>query len=677
MPVEKGEKRREATENPREDDRSEDYVEWCLSEFEKTMNRPEEPAPKKSDEEPLRFVDEFIGKGTIPKKEEAEPKHEDVLRFDTGEGHTIAHEDQEAMNKPTKGSGVAAEASKIEEHKTDADERSQPTNEGTQPPHSSEGNLRQEGGRGGQEAERSREATGERSQSSEQQHQHNGAGPSQHSEASPTERPNLDHDKEVNSSAKQAADHQEEKHGTLRLSEDPQAFAEGNRELIKQGIIPEKDEAKLDDKTTLKFDENEGLTITHKDQNYKITTVEQEKIGEMELNRYKTKQGEEFLHIPRENKVAPPYETPWYALPKTTSIYLDREYQRELLKDAVDKAGGIKGIKGLQQELEKMNAHTHTDSLYDYRSGRQEGMFTGKLIPILRYVNRDLDEINKHTRAIGKGEAIKNPTLPFRLDNNDGSLLVGARLADGTLYTPEGRGPRFSYRNNDEEQRNRVAQSLTNVFGEVNTKYIHYTEHGRDRSLITTLPEIVGHVLKRAGAISGEVVKQSPDIPTFIRQGTIEMKRGWLRQVFGDEGSPNTMMKSVGMTRAADITNRLSDGQRNGLDRLRDGWDKTTYPQGAEQKYARLHELPDDIQKAINVHPRLLDSEKRMLSEDFGIETRISPVKIYSRKDGYSVTWILQTASVEDTRKFYNEIGFPQRRKQEKLADMLKNEGGG
>lgn len=131
------------------------------------------------------------------------------------------------------------------------------------------------------------------------------------------------------------------RHVSLRLSEDTQAFIEGNRELLmEEGIIPEKDEVRLSRKTTLKLGVNEGVEIIHENQHYRITTVEQERIGDLEPRSYKTDQGEEFIHIPRQNKAIPPYETPWYALPSNTEIYLDKEYKHELLEAAIDKAGG-------------------------------------------------------------------------------------------------------------------------------------------------------------------------------------------------------------------------------------------------------------------------------------------------------------------------------------------------
>nr|MDO8100193.1 hypothetical protein [Candidatus Njordarchaeota archaeon] len=131
------------------------------------------------------------------------------------------------------------------------------------------------------------------------------------------------------------------------------------------------------------------------------------------------------------------------------------------------------------------------------------------------------------------------------------------------------------------------------------------------------------------------------------------------------------------MPRAKDETHRVSDEQRDRVDTLGEEWTGTTHSQGAEQKHCEFHRLPKDIQEMLrSERPRILESEAKMLREDFGIKTKMYPQEIYTRGDGYSVKWVIQTDSKEDTRTFYNEIGFPQRRKQEKLADILMNEGG-
>lgn len=229
LPVEKGEKRHETAASSKEGDNRGDQLEWCLREYEVT---------------------------TI-----------DAL----------------------KSNEVTTKADQIDEHRLDADHGSnQPSNKESENS-SCDGNKpkRDEGGNSEGEA-----LTGEHPQRPEQEHQNTSPEFSQHSKTSVAELLSLDNERESDPSAKQDTKHQEEGRVSLRLSEYPQAFIEGNRELlIKEGIVTENDEAKLGNKTTLKLDENKGLTIIHEEQHYKITTVEQEKIGDLELRRYKTDQG--------------------------------------------------------------------------------------------------------------------------------------------------------------------------------------------------------------------------------------------------------------------------------------------------------------------------------------------------------------------------------------------------
>jgi hypothetical protein len=167
---------------------------------------------------------------------------------------------------------------------------------------------------------------------------------------------------------------------------------------------------------------------------------------------------------------------------------------------------------------------------------------------------------------------------------------------------------------------------------------------------------------------------QNPDIPTFIQQGSKEMKREWMKQAFGDEGAPWPQRGLVMLSRTVDPTHRLSDEQRKRLDVLSEGW-KRTQPidEWKERKYCRFDGLPEDIQEALKPErPRLLESEARMLQDDFGIDVNKYPSQIHTREGGYGVSWVLQTASREDSRMFYDKIGFPQNRKQEELRKTLR-----
>jgi hypothetical protein len=301
-------------------------------------------------------------------------------------------------------------------------------------------------------------------------------------------------------------------------------------------------------------------------------------------------------------------------------------------------------------------------------------MRVDKLVPILTYLDRNLNEPSSHITAVGKYRAVENPILPFKLDNIDGARLHAARFSDGSLSVCQGQGSRFEYRNNDAEQRNRVVESLSHVFGRANILKREYDDGRVSRVRATT--DIIGYVLQRSGAVTGEITTRNPDIPTFILQGSREMKREWLKQAFGDEGSTWPQRGLVTLQRSVDAAHRLSDEQRNRLDILSIGWKRrpqADWWRGEPTRYCMFDELPKVMRKALSLErPRLLDSEARMLYDDFGIKTKVYPRSINTREGGYGVSWMMQTASREDGRRFYNEIGFPQNGKQERLKSMLR-----
>ncbi|WXG43316.1 MAG: hypothetical protein WED04_04625 [Promethearchaeati archaeon SRVP18_Atabeyarchaeia-1] len=468
-------------------------------------------------------------------------------------------------------------------------------------------------------------------------------------------------------------EHQDDEHNSLKLTDNLRVFIKANRELLmKEGITLENDEARLDNKTLVKLGESEGFTIIYENQYYKITTVEKEKIGNLELHKYRTKQGEEFLHVPKENMIIPPYETEWYALPRAADIYLDKEYKRELLEAALDKAGGQ---VALREEMRKKQTRIGASFLRDHLHGRVDGMTVEKLMLILAYLGRGISEPNRHITAIGCGRAVENPNLPLNLNNIDGARLLAARFSDGSLYVSQGKGPVFDYGNNDANQRKRIAESITNVFGEA-----RILNRGKVRALcgrVRTSTYVIGRTLQRSGAIAGEIVRQNPEIPAFILQGSKELKREWLRQAFGDEGSTWPQRGLVKLSRAVNATHRLSDQQRDLLDASKE-WKRKLFTDACKKqiKYCRFSDLPRDIQETLKLeYPRLLESEAKMLREDFGINSNSFPNEVYEGEAGYSVNWVLQTTSRRDSRIFCSEIGFPQNRKQKVLEDVLKMKG--
>ncbi|WXG43063.1 MAG: hypothetical protein WED04_03210 [Promethearchaeati archaeon SRVP18_Atabeyarchaeia-1] len=455
----------------------------------------------------------------------------------------------------------------------------------------------------------------------------------------------------------------------LELNKKPRGFAGENLEqLIDQGVLPKKDEAKLGNNTVLRLDVNMGLTITHENIDYRISSANHSKIGDLDFYRYATQRGEEFLHIPAQGKLVPPTEMTWYAYPPNTEVYLDKKYKHKLLETAVKKAGGI---VALRHELKRNGTRMNAMYVYKQLNDLRKGMTEDKLIPILNYLGRNLDEASNHIYAIGHIQAVKDPQLPFNLSGKDGARLLSARYGDGTLCASVGRGPRFDYSNNDTEMRDRVIESLTNVFGEPN---VLNREHSDGRvSQVRTSSDIIGHALQRAGAITGEIVNQNPHVPTWIEQGSIENKREWIVQAFGDEGFVWANRGKVCIGRSVELTSVLLEHMSRHLDQM--DWGSRYIDDVFVDDVRACDDLPADITQAIREHPiNLLVEEKKML-EDFGIVTEMYPSEIHRGKYGdYSAHWTLQAKTREDTRRFYEEIGFPQERKQEDLRSAIRFE---
>jgi hypothetical protein len=704
MPSENGETQHETSENEVERDSRDDSLERAIKHLQESLNESEELGDTKSDEESsgeddleratkdyqdalnesetaerevekglIGLIDGFNGKVTEACEIEAKnPEDESTARITTCGEHLTNKENHETEDKPVTNVRGSSEARDKEEHGTESEKEGHLIKEESQ--------LFQHGDAGSEQAEkrigfkesRDNETTGE-SRLTFEQHQGNlEYDNSQKARAYGYRDNNLE--KESEKLVTKDSNYQEGGDTSLKSTDNSRVFVETNLELLdKEGVTVKDNEAKLTDKTRLRLNEKGGVTIIDGDQHYKITMVEKEKIGDTELNRYRTKQGEEFLYIPKENKLAPPYETPWYALPTNTRIYLDSKYKNELLEAAIEKAGEKRAVR---KELEKRGTMIGREYLIGHLHERINGIRSDKLIPILSYLQRDFDEPSRHIRAIGTREAVENPKLPFKLNSLDGARIEAARFSDGTLSKSIGRGPRFQYYNSDPEQRTRIVESLKRIFGGTNIINREYNDGRVARVRPTT--EVIGHVLMRAGGMAGEVARKNPDIPNFILQGSNQMKREWLRQAFGDEGSPDSDHKSVSLSRAVDATHTLSGEQKNRLDEDSKKWMRKSFPDGVREqnKYRAFGDLDSDIQTAFRrERPRLLDSEARILRDDFSIETNSCPSQVCRRADGgYSVTWTMETASRESGRIFYEEIGFPQNRKQEKLRRALEIE---
>ncbi len=652
----------------REEDGGDADLEQCLKEFQETLNQPEELDQTSPEEESIVLNDGFGGKGTEAHEIETKsPEDENPKALSTGGEDGTSQESQEATDKQKTDDGEATQVPEKEEQRTDADIKSQSTKEEKRLPQQSDRSLNQDEERGEFKAERDKNATEEPQPTSE--HQEGDLEHNKHQETRANKQHEINESKKTEiRNAKQDTENQEQRPTSPKPSDNPRAFLEANRELLMmEGIAFKNDEAKLDEKTTLKLNVNEGFTIIHENWSYMITTTKQESIGNLVLSRYRTRQGEEFLHIPEQGKVVPPHETPWYALSPDTRIYLEKGYKHELLRAAIAKAGGE---AQLRRELKDRETHLCDNYLYRHLREQRESMQAGKLVAILTNLEKDLDEPNSHITAIGNKRAIETPNLPFSLNSTDGARIMAARYSDGTNCTPEGRGPEFDYANNDLECRNRVEESLREVFGRANIVNKEY-ETG-EVPKVRTSTYIIGQTLERAGAVIGEVIEQNPHVPTFILEGSREMKREWLIQAFGDEGYVWPQRGKIRLGRAAEVTGVLSEDMKKYLEQLK--WEDKIFHGNLICRAHPYDDLPFEIKEAIGNHPPNLLLEERSMLRSFGINTKMYPRDIYRREGGFGANWILQTETREDGKRFLYEIGFPQERKRMELISMLRLE---
>jgi hypothetical protein len=456
----------------------------------------------------------------------------------------------------------------------------------------------------------------------------------------------------------------------IRLRDYPELFVgDGVRSLVDEGLMPERDEARLGDNTVLSFDVNEGLRILHDEVSHRIVDVEHDRIGDMDLYRYGSDRGEEFLHIPDQDKLVPPTEMTWYAYPPNTEVNLDKEYKHELLEAAIDKAGGI---KALGDELQQRGAEIGGTFVFKHMHDLRDSMPEDKLIPILNYLGRDLDEVNSHIISIGHIEAVKHPEIPFDLGEKQGARLVAARYGDGTLSVAKDHGPTFHYANNDAGMRNGVVESLTNVFSGAHILNREYSNG--EVAKVRTGTEIIGYALKRAGAITGSVFEQNPHVPTWIQQGSMEIKHEWLVQAFGDEGYVWPHRGKVCIGRATEIERFLTKDMMDQLEHME--WHERHEFDHYTHHAIACDDLPPELRATIENHPPNLLVDEQILLDSFGIFTKMYAQEIYYGKEEglYGVNWVLQTKTRDDARRFYEEIGFPQERKQAGLVSMLRHE---
>lgn len=321
------------------------------------------------------------------------------------------------------------------------------------------------------------------------------------------------------------------------------------------------------------------------------------------------------------------YLVNWWQLYPSHSVKLEPTYQREMLSDAIS-------MSLTYTELARRTG-LHRKALPAlYRLKRNPSIY--QLSRLVHFLGREPDELNDKITEIA---GIRNPKLPFNLDNPNGSEIIGAFLSDGHL-------PGIAYKNPmycalEEELHLRLISACREVFGDFQTE----VRQGH-KSLLTRFPCPIGTALEMAGVPRGDKRRKNPFLPLHIIDGSEEVKSSYLRRVFDDEGDVCfSSKKAIRLTRstdAGDIYNSLNLEKRKWLYGIKD----TPYNNLILGEYLLLRE--------------------------FGINAKLYREGIYRSLNGRTtVKWRIQVAQQDNLKLFAEKISFNHSIKKDKLAKVI------
>jgi len=202
--------------------------------------------------------------------------------------------------------------------------------------------------------------------------------------------------------------------------------------------------------------------------------------------------------------------------------------------------------------------------------------------------------------------------------------LVGYSLGDGHV----GQNPTaFVYTSKNLSTINRVKDLVRETFG-INVSYQRCKGYRCD----VYFPYIVGELLLKFGSVSGSKTEKSFSVPSWITQGSREIKRAFLRALFEDEGSVSIHRDAKGIVL--------------GLWKRRD----------------------------LSWSLRLFLNQLRGLLVGFDIDSRKSSAGMYRDKKGKEKVGIQITIrGKRNVVKFKEEIGFQSAAKRERLEELIRS----
>jgi len=320
----------------------------------------------------------------------------------------------------------------------------------------------------------------------------------------------------------------------------------------------------------------------------------------------------------------------WWQLFPSHKIALEPNYQKEIFGKAIKKAGDYSALE------KKINVPRKAISAC-YRLKRNPTI--KYLIKIANYVEIPNNEINNKIIEIA---SLKNPKLPFDLNNPEGAEIIAAFLSDGHIPGHPSKNPMYcAY---EKELHLRLISLCNEIFGDFKIKIT-----SGNKSLLSRYPCPIGSALELAGVPRGNKGKSNSFLPIAILNGNKSVQTAYLRRVFDDEGHVcfSKSKKAICLSRSMDCSAKYSPVNLK------------------SQKW--LSGFPD-------IPTNNLILGEYFLLKELGIDAKLYPEGLYrSINKKTSAKWRIQIAQQDNLKLFAEKIGFNHTKKKTKLSQALKS----
>jgi intein/homing endonuclease len=302
-------------------------------------------------------------------------------------------------------------------------------------------------------------------------------------------------------------------------------------------------------------------------------------------------------------------------LPDNLRVNLDDNFRRKLFRRAK--------IIQLNNLIKKLGCCETT--YYNLKNGKSF-IKVGALKKLAEITKISLAEIEKF--VVGLKSRKKKRKIPFRLPikaTPEIAYVVGCVFGDGSLSDRQ-----FSYFNKSGKLREKLKSNLNKAF----STRIKPKEFNKSGGREIEYPMCIAKLLWLIGAPKGNKMFINFEVPKWIKMGSKEIKRNFLRALFNDEG-----------------------------------WVKIKYNKKSKS-FARM--IGIDLAKSIPLLDNLRNflNELREMLKEFGISS--SPlIKICKTRNGIALGFTISNLS--NLLKFYYLINFTDKRKEMQLLECIKS----